>query len=115
MKPNIYKFGELITDVTTHTATRRTLESHSRSFDAARDPEGAERFIGEDPFVTFGPMEGVKSCQGAWGAGGTSLYITRAAADPALAYLGPIRAAADSAASLTRQLLAFARRQLIQP
>jgi signal transduction histidine kinase len=37
------------------------------------------------------------------------------AADPALAYLGPIRAAADSAASLTRQLLAFARRQLIQP
>jgi hypothetical protein len=56
------------------------------NLDAARDPEGAERFLGEDPFVTFGPMEGVKSCQGVWGAGGTSLYITRAATDPGLVY-----------------------------
>jgi PAS domain S-box-containing protein len=36
-------------------------------------------------------------------------------ADPAMAYFNPILTAAESAAGLTRQLLAFARRQLIQP
>jgi 4-hydroxybutyryl-CoA dehydratase/vinylacetyl-CoA-Delta-isomerase len=44
MRPNIYKFGELIEDVTTHPATRRTVESHARSFDAAHDPAYAELF-----------------------------------------------------------------------
>ncbi len=39
MKPNVYKFGELISDVTTHPATRRTVESHARGFDAAHDPK----------------------------------------------------------------------------
>jgi 4-hydroxybutyryl-CoA dehydratase/vinylacetyl-CoA-Delta-isomerase len=39
MRPNIYKFGELITDVTTHPATRRTIEGHAQIFDAARTPE----------------------------------------------------------------------------
>jgi len=29
MRPNIYKFGELIEDVTTHPATKRTVESHA--------------------------------------------------------------------------------------
>ena len=29
LRPNIYKFGELIEDVTTHPATKRTVE-HSR-------------------------------------------------------------------------------------
>jgi 4-hydroxybutyryl-CoA dehydratase/vinylacetyl-CoA-Delta-isomerase len=38
LRPNIYKFGELIEDVTTHPATKRTVESHARSFDAANDP-----------------------------------------------------------------------------
>jgi 4-hydroxybutyryl-CoA dehydratase/vinylacetyl-CoA-Delta-isomerase len=38
MRPNIYKFGKLIEDVTTHPATRRTVESHARGFDAAHDP-----------------------------------------------------------------------------
>jgi len=38
MRPNIYKFGELIEDVTTHPATKRTVESHARCFDAANDP-----------------------------------------------------------------------------
>ena len=32
MRPNIYKFGELIEDVTTHPATKRTVESHARCF-----------------------------------------------------------------------------------
>ena len=44
MRPNIYKFGELIEDVTTHPATRRTVESHARAFDAAHDPKYAEIF-----------------------------------------------------------------------
>ncbi len=35
--------------------------------------------------------------------------------DPAMAFFEPIFSAAESAAGLTRQLLAFARRQLIQP
>jgi 4-hydroxybutyryl-CoA dehydratase/vinylacetyl-CoA-Delta-isomerase len=39
MRPNVYKFGELIQDVTTHPATKRTVESHARNYDAANDPE----------------------------------------------------------------------------
>ena len=44
MRPNIYKFGELIEDVTTHPATRRTVESHARAFDAALNPQYAGIF-----------------------------------------------------------------------
>lgn len=39
MRPNVYKFGELIQDVTTHPATRRTIEGHAQIFDAARKEE----------------------------------------------------------------------------
>lgn len=39
LKPNIYKFGERIDDVTTHPATKRTVESHARCFDGANDPD----------------------------------------------------------------------------
>lgn len=39
MRPNIYKFDELITDVTTHPATRRTVEGHGWTYKAAADPE----------------------------------------------------------------------------
>jgi 4-hydroxybutyryl-CoA dehydratase/vinylacetyl-CoA-Delta-isomerase len=39
MRPNVYKFGELIEDVTTHPATRRAVESHCLAYDAANDPE----------------------------------------------------------------------------
>ena len=42
LRPNIYKFGELIEDVTTHAATKRTVESHARNFDASHDPELAD-------------------------------------------------------------------------
>jgi 4-hydroxybutyryl-CoA dehydratase/vinylacetyl-CoA-Delta-isomerase len=35
MKPNIYKFGELIKDVTAHPATKRTVEGHAQIFDAS--------------------------------------------------------------------------------
>ena len=39
MRPNIYKFGELIKDVTTHPATKRTIKGHGQIFDAALKPE----------------------------------------------------------------------------
>jgi 4-hydroxybutyryl-CoA dehydratase/vinylacetyl-CoA-Delta-isomerase len=39
MRPNIYKFGELIKDVTSHPATKRTIEGHAQIFDAAHKPE----------------------------------------------------------------------------
>jgi len=39
MRPNIYKFGELIKDVTTHPATKRTVEGHAQIFDAAQKDE----------------------------------------------------------------------------
>jgi len=42
LRPNVYKFGELIEDVTTHPATKRTVESHALNFDAANDPELAD-------------------------------------------------------------------------
>ncbi|RLF42235.1 MAG: 4-hydroxyphenylacetate 3-hydroxylase [Thermoplasmata archaeon] len=39
MRPNIYKFGELIKDVTTHPATRRTIEGHAKIFEASQQKE----------------------------------------------------------------------------
>jgi len=39
MRPNIYKFGELIKDVTTHPATKRTVNGHAQIFDAANKDE----------------------------------------------------------------------------
>ena len=39
LRPNIYKFGELIRDVTTHPATRRSIEGHAQIFAAQHDPE----------------------------------------------------------------------------
>ncbi|MBM3286420.1 MAG: 4-hydroxyphenylacetate 3-hydroxylase [Candidatus Eisenbacteria bacterium] len=44
LRPNVYKFGEEIADVTTHPATRRTVESHARGFDAAHDATTAPFF-----------------------------------------------------------------------
>ena len=42
LRPNVYKFGELIEDVTMHPATKRTVESHALNYDAANDPELAD-------------------------------------------------------------------------
>ncbi len=39
LRPNIYKFGELIEDVTAHPATRGTVEGHAQIFAAALNPE----------------------------------------------------------------------------
>jgi 4-hydroxybutyryl-CoA dehydratase / vinylacetyl-CoA-Delta-isomerase len=51
MRPNVHKFGELIEDVTTHPATRRTVESHARGFDAAHDSEYAADFTAVSSFT----------------------------------------------------------------
>lgn len=44
MRPNIYKFGEIIEDVTSHWATKRVVESHARGIGAAHDPEYSQLF-----------------------------------------------------------------------
>ncbi|MFH1699063.1 MAG: 4-hydroxyphenylacetate 3-hydroxylase N-terminal domain-containing protein [Candidatus Zixiibacteriota bacterium] len=42
MRPNIYKFGELIEDVTTHSATRRTIEGHANLFKKSHEDKFKE-------------------------------------------------------------------------
>jgi 4-hydroxybutyryl-CoA dehydratase/vinylacetyl-CoA-Delta-isomerase len=44
MRPNVFKFGELIKDVTTHPATRNTVEGHAQIYRASLDKETAEIF-----------------------------------------------------------------------
>ncbi|MEE9553817.1 MAG: 4-hydroxyphenylacetate 3-hydroxylase N-terminal domain-containing protein [candidate division Zixibacteria bacterium] len=44
MRPNIYKFDQLIEDVTTHPATRRTVEGHSKSYRLYDDPDEKDIF-----------------------------------------------------------------------
>ncbi len=39
MRPNVYKFGELVNDVTTHPATKRTVEGHGQIYKLQNDPE----------------------------------------------------------------------------
>ena len=51
MRPNIYKFGELIEDVTTHPATKRTVESHALCYDAANDPELVDMYTTTSMFT----------------------------------------------------------------
>ncbi|MBQ1652358.1 MAG: hypothetical protein II060_01090, partial [Bacteroidales bacterium] len=51
MRPNIYKNGELITDVTTHPATRRTVESHARAYDGAACEEKKDIFTTVSDFT----------------------------------------------------------------
>ena len=41
MRPNVYKWGEVIEDVTTHPATRLHIQSVKRSYDLSHDPEKA--------------------------------------------------------------------------
>jgi len=51
LQPNIYKFGERIGDVTTHAATKRTVESHARCYDAANDPELEDMYTTNSVFT----------------------------------------------------------------
>ncbi len=58
MRPNVYKFGKLIEDVTTDQATRRVVESHARGFDAAHDSQK------ENIFTTISSLTGEKMFAG---------------------------------------------------
>jgi 4-hydroxybutyryl-CoA dehydratase/vinylacetyl-CoA-Delta-isomerase len=60
LRPNIYKFGELIQDVTTHPATKRTVESHALNYDAAHDPELAEIYTTASIFNGRLPMRSTR-------------------------------------------------------
>ena len=51
LRPNIYKFDELIEDVTTHPATRRTVEGHGWSFKAAADEKLRDKFVTTSPLT----------------------------------------------------------------
>jgi 4-hydroxybutyryl-CoA dehydratase/vinylacetyl-CoA-Delta-isomerase len=51
LRPNMYKWGELIEDVTTHPATRLHVQSVADSYDAAFDPERAPLFTAKSPLT----------------------------------------------------------------
>ncbi|MGB9700007.1 MAG: 4-hydroxyphenylacetate 3-hydroxylase N-terminal domain-containing protein [Thermodesulfobacteriota bacterium] len=51
LRPNIYKFGQKIEDVTTNSFTRRVVESHARAYDAAHDPDSAALFTTTSTFT----------------------------------------------------------------
>lgn len=51
MRPNVHKFGELIEDVTTHPATKRTVESHSRIYALAMDPAYEDILTTDSPLT----------------------------------------------------------------
>jgi|GEM_PF-2348550 4-hydroxybutyryl-CoA dehydratase/vinylacetyl-CoA-Delta-isomerase len=51
MRTNVYKFGELITDVASHPATRRVVESHARAFDSVHDPKKESIFTTASSFT----------------------------------------------------------------
>jgi len=51
LRPNIYKFGQKIEDVTTNTFTRRVVESHARAYDAAHNPDLASLFTTTSTFT----------------------------------------------------------------
>jgi 4-hydroxybutyryl-CoA dehydratase/vinylacetyl-CoA-Delta-isomerase len=50
LRPNIYKWGKLIEDVTTHPATRLHVQSVSLSYDAAFDPDQTDLFTNTSHF-----------------------------------------------------------------
>jgi len=51
LRPNMYKWGELIEDVTTHPSTRLHVQSVADSYDAAFDPERAPLFTAKSPLT----------------------------------------------------------------
>jgi len=55
MRPNIYKWDELIDDVTTHPATKRTVAGHGWTFRAAHDEKLREK-VTTDSHLTGEPI-----------------------------------------------------------
>ncbi|MEM4728389.1 MAG: 4-hydroxyphenylacetate 3-hydroxylase N-terminal domain-containing protein [Thermoplasmata archaeon] len=55
MRPNVYKFGELIEDVTTHPATRRCVAGHARLYAAALE-DGTRELLTTSSGLTGEPV-----------------------------------------------------------
>jgi 4-hydroxybutyryl-CoA dehydratase/vinylacetyl-CoA-Delta-isomerase len=55
MRPNIYKFGELIEDVTVHPATRRTVAGHSQIFSSVADEKYHDLLTTKSSLITGEP------------------------------------------------------------
>jgi len=55
MRPNIHKFGELIEDVTTHAATRNTVEGHASLFRAQHE-QGTREIVTTKSHLTGEPI-----------------------------------------------------------
>ena len=51
MRPNVYKWGKLIEDVTTHPATRLHVQSVQRSYDLSVDPAKAPVYTSKSPLT----------------------------------------------------------------
>lgn len=51
MRPNIYKFNELIKDVATHPATKRTVEGHAKVYEVSLDPKYQDVFTTVSTFT----------------------------------------------------------------
>jgi 4-hydroxybutyryl-CoA dehydratase/vinylacetyl-CoA-Delta-isomerase len=54
MRPNVYKFDELIEDVTAHPATRRCIEGHAQIYEASLSKEHG------DMLTKISPLSGVR-------------------------------------------------------
>lgn len=52
MRPNVYKFGDLIEDVTTHPATRRTIAGHTQIFTAVSDEKYHDAVTTKSSLIT---------------------------------------------------------------
>lgn len=50
MRPNLYKFGELIEDVTEHPATKWTVKGHAQAIEGAHNPETTHIFTTKSHF-----------------------------------------------------------------
>ncbi len=73
MRPNVYKFGNLIGDVTTHPATRRMVDGHARIYSIAREGEHRDlATVVSDPLgervsrylsLIAGPQDMIANCR----------------------------------------------------
>jgi len=56
MRPNIYKFDQLIEDVTSHPATRHTIEGHGKSYKVIREDEELKDLLTTTSHITGEPV-----------------------------------------------------------
>ncbi|HHE41713.1 MAG TPA: 4-hydroxyphenylacetate 3-hydroxylase [Dehalococcoidia bacterium] len=73
LRPNMYKFGELIQDVTTNPHTKGTVEGHAQLYAAALDPQYADLFTATSHLtgekvsrylsINWGPEDMIANCK----------------------------------------------------